>query len=142
VKKFFQGWLINTLAVLVAVYVLKGRIHYDKPLDLCVASLLLGVLNAVVRPVLFLLTLRLLIFTLGFFALVINALLLLMVSALMQPHFYVDGFWGAFWGALVISLVSLILNVLAGTRNTVVRVERQRPPPKSGPDDHGPIIDI
>jgi len=90
-KKFIQSWLINTLAVLIAVYLVKG-IHYEKPLDLVVASLLLGILNAVLRPVLMFLALPLLLFTLGLFTLVINALLLYFVGYVLRPHFYVDGF--------------------------------------------------
>ena len=105
-KKFVQSWLINTLAVLVAVYVVKG-IHYEKPLDLFVASLLLGILNAVLRPFLLLLALPLLIFTLGFFMLVINGFLLYSVGYVLRPHFYVDDFWSAFWGALIISFAML-----------------------------------
>ena len=140
-KRFLQSWLINTLAVLVAVYVVKG-IHYQKPLDLVIASLLLGVLNSVLRPVLLLLALPLLIFTLGLFMLVINALLLLLVGDLMRPHFQVDDFRSAFWGALVISIVSLILNILTGTGNSRVRIERHRPPPGGGPGGGGPIIDV
>src|SRR5437773_5645164 len=101
-KKFIQSWLINTLAVLIAVYIVKG-IHYQKPLDLCVASLLLGILNAVLRPVLLFLALPLLILTLGLFTFVINGLLLFFVGKMLQPHFYVDDFWSAFWGALIIS---------------------------------------
>ena len=58
-KKFIQSWFINTLAVLVAVYVVNG-IHYRKPLDLCVASLLLGILNAILRPIIMFLALPLL----------------------------------------------------------------------------------
>ena len=61
-KKFIQSWLINTLAVLIAVYIVKG-IHCPKTLDVFVASLLLGILNAVLRPFLLLLTLPLLLFT-------------------------------------------------------------------------------
>ena len=96
-KKFLQTWVINTLAVLVAFYVLRGKIHYERPVDLCVASLLLGILNAVVRPILLTLALPLLILTLGLFTFFINALLLYLVSAIMQPYFSVSGFWGAFW---------------------------------------------
>ena len=113
-KKFIQSWLINTLAVLVAVYLVKG-IHYEQALDLLVASLLLGILNAVLRPVLMFLALPLLLFTLGLFTLVINALLLYFVGYVLRPHFYVDGFWSAFWGALIISFVGLILNSMTGT---------------------------
>lgn len=140
-KRFLQSWLINTLAVLVAVYVVKG-IHYEKPLDLLVASLLLGVLNAVIRPVLLLLALPLLVFTLGLFTLVINAALLFFVGDLMQPHFQVDSFWAAFWGALVISVVSVILNTLSGTGGARFRIERRRSPPGGGSDGGGPIIDV
>ena len=74
-KRFLQSWVINTLAVLVAVYLVSG-IHYEKWLDLFAASLVLGILNAVIRPVLMFLALPLLIFTLGPFTLIINALLL------------------------------------------------------------------
>src|SRR6266700_3887830 len=122
-KKFIQSWLINTLAVLIAVYLVKG-IHYEKPLDLVVASLLLGILNAVLRPVLMFLALPLLLFTLGLFTLVINALLLYFVGYVLRPHFYVDGFWSAFWGALIISIVGLILNSMTGTGESRFRVQR------------------
>src|SRR5689334_24697079 len=101
VKKFLQSWLINTLAVLVAVYVLRDKIIYEKPIDLIVASLLLGILNAVIRPVLMFLTLPLLIVTLGLFLLVINACVLYFVGYVMRPHFYVTDFLSAFWGALI-----------------------------------------
>jgi len=139
-KKFIQSWLINTLAVLVAVYIVKG-IHYQKPLDLCVASLLLGILNACLRPVLMVLALPLVVFTLGLFMLVINALLLYFVGFLLRPHFYVDDFWSAFWGALIISLVSLVLNTLTGTGTSRIRFQR-RPPKDSGNDGGGPVIDV
>jgi putative membrane protein len=141
VRRFLQSWLIKTLAVLVAVYLVKG-IHYQKPLDLAVASLLLGVLNSVLRPFLMLLALPLLIFTLGLFTLVINALLLYFVGNLLRPQFSVDNFWAAFWGALAISLVSLVLNVLTGTGNARVRFERHRPPRSGGPSGGGPVIDV
>jgi putative membrane protein len=140
VKRFLQSWLINTLAVLVAVHIVKG-IHYEKPLDLAVASLLLGILNAVFRPILMFLALPLLIFTLGLFTLVINALLLYFVGNLLRPDFRVDTFWDAFWGALIISVVALVLNTLTGTGGSRVRIERHRPPRGGGPGS-GPVIDV
>jgi len=79
-----HSWVINTLAVLVAVYLLRPRIDYASPLDLFVASLVLGILNAVLRPVLMLLTFPILIVTLGLFRFVINALLLLLVGYLLR----------------------------------------------------------
>lgn len=140
-KRFIQSWFINTLAVLVAAYLIKG-IHYQKPLDLVVASLLLGIFNAVLRPVLMLLALPLLIITLGLFTLVINALLLYFVGSLLQPHFYVEGFWAAFWGALIISFVSLILNSLTRTGDTRLHFAARRRPPGSDEDGSGPVIDV
>jgi len=139
-KKFVQSWLINTLAVLVAVYIVKG-IHCQGALDVLVASLVLGILNAVLRPFLVWMALPLLFLSLGLFLLVINALMLYFVGFLLRPHFYVDGFWSAFWGALVISVVSLILNSLTGTGNSRVRIQRHRPPrdPDAG---SGPVIDV
>jgi putative membrane protein len=140
-KKFIQSWLINTLAVLVAVYVVKG-IHCPKLLEVLVASLLLGILNAFLRPILMFLALPLLIFTLGLFMLVINALVLYFVGLLLRPHFYVDDFWSAFWGALIISIISLILNTITGVGNSRVRVEHRTRPPDSDGDGGGPVIDI
>jgi len=141
VKRFLQSWVINTLAVLVAVYLLRG-LHYEKPLDLAAAALLLGLLNAVLRPVLLLLTLPLLIFTLGLFSFVINALLLYLVGYLLQPHFRIDSFWDAFWGALIISLVSLVLNTVTGTNRARVQFQVHRRPPGADRGGNGPVIDV
>ena len=127
-KKFILSWLINTLAVLLAVYLVKG-INYQKPLDLFVASLLLGIFNAVLRPILMFLTLPLLVVTLGLFTFVINGALLYFVGFLLRPHFYVDDLWSAFWGAVVISVVSTILNSMTGTGNSRFRFVRHRRPP-------------
>lgn len=140
-KPFLQRWLINTLAVLVAANVVTG-IHYDTVAALLVASLLLGIMNAFLRPVLLLLSLPLLIVTLGLFTLVINALLLYFVGWLVGP-FYVDSFSAAFWGSLVASLVSLVANSLIGTGEARIQVQKRskRPPdPKDGGD--GPVIDV
>ena len=139
--RFLQSWVINTFAVLVAAIILQGHIAYKSPADLIVASLLLGILNAFVRPILMLLALPLLIFTLGLFTLVINALLLYFVGVLMGPHFQVDSFGFAFLGALIISIVSIALNIMTGGAR--VTVQRRRPPPKRpGDDDDKPVIDV
>ncbi len=141
VKRFIQSWAINTMAVLLAAYILKG-IHYEKPLDLFVASFLLGILNTILRPVLMLLALPLLIFTLGLFMFVINALLLYFVGYLLRPHFYVDSFADAFWGALIIGIVSLTLNIMTGNSSARLRVQRGRRPPDPKPGGGGPVIDV
>jgi putative membrane protein len=140
-KEFLQRWLINTAAVLAATRIIPG-IHYDKPLDLVIATLLLGILNAVLRPLLTLLTLPLLLVTLGLFYFVINALLLYFVGNIVSG-FHVDSFWAAFWGGLVISFISLVLNSLTGTGNSRVTVRRGGPPPRNRHDDGGgPVIDV
>ena len=141
-KRFLHSWVIDTLAVLVAVSLLRPRIDYAGLTDLLVASLLLGILNAVLRPVLMLLTFPILVVTLGLFRFVINALLLLLVGWLLRPHFLVHGFWAAFWGALIISVVSSILNLLTGSSRVRVQRFRRRRPPDSGDGGGGPVIDV
>lgn len=138
-KRFLQSWIINTLAVLVAAEIVPG-FQCGTFTDLVVASLLLGILNAFLRPVLLLLALPLLIVTLGLFTLVINALLLYFVGFLLRPHFSVDTFWHAFLGALIIGIVSIFLNILTGTGSSRVTVRRGGPPGGSGPG--GPVIDV
>jgi len=142
-KKFIQSWLVNTLAVLVAVVVLRGHIRYATPADLFVASLLLGVLNAFLRPVMLLLALPLLIFTLGLFTLVINAALLYLVHWIMGAGFEVDSFGWALLGSLVISVISLPLNIMTGAKNSRISGRRQQLPrgPRPG-DGNGPVIDV
>ena len=83
------------------------------------------------------------ILTLGLFRVVINAGLLLLVDGLVE-QFHVDGFSSAFWGALVISIVSLLLNTLTGTGETRLKLSRsKRPPPPKKPDGGGgPVIDV
>lgn len=140
---FLQSWLINTVAVLVAAVILHNHITYDNKLaNLLVASLLLGILNAFVRPILMLIALPLLIFTLGLFTFVINGLLLYFVGYLMSPSFHVDSFGYAFLGALIISVISIALNVLTG--NARVSVQRRGPPnpPKNPGGGNGPVIDV
>ncbi len=105
---FVIRWLVTTIAVLVAAHLIPG-IGYEGWGALLGASLLLGIINAFVRPVLLLLSLPFIIVTMGLFIFVINALLLLLVSKIV-PAFQVGGFWSAFFGAIVISLVSWILS--------------------------------
>jgi putative membrane protein len=133
--------MINTLAVLVAGYLVTG-IHHEKTVDLFMASLLLGICNAVLRPFLMLLTFPLVLFTLGLFRFVINGCLLYFVGWLLHPRFMVAGFWDAFWGALIISLVSSVLNYLTGTNRARIKVERRGRSSDSDPGGHGPVIDV
>jgi putative membrane protein len=138
-KQFLQRWIISTVAVLVATYVVPG-IHFGTAIDLLVATLVLGLLNGFLRPILMVLSLPLLIFTLGLFTIVINALLLLIVSALVgEKSFHVDGFGSALLGAVVISIVSLVLNSLTRTGDARVSVRRGKKPVEKKDDD---VIDV
>lgn len=143
-KEFLQRWVISTVAALIATYLVRG-ISYQSWIDLVVATFILGLLNVFVRPILMLFSLPLLIFTLGLFTLIINALLLYFVGFLLAPKFTVNSFGAAFWGALVITIVSLILNSLTGTGGARFKVETRRgpPPPRRDRDDGGgPVIDV
>ena len=83
-------------------------------------ALVFGVVNALLRPVAKILTFPIIIVTLGIFALVINGLMLWLTSSLSSAlglGFHVSGFWAAFWGALVVSLVSLVLSMLIRDRS-------------------------
>jgi len=106
---FVIRWLFTTIAVLVAAHLIPG-ISYEGWGALLGASLLLGIINAFVRPILLLLSLPWIILTMGLFIFVINALLLMLVSKIV-PAFQVTGFWNAFFGAIVISLVSWLLSL-------------------------------
>ena len=108
-------WIINAVALAVAATIVSG-IHVDGGwLVLALVALIFGLVNALIRPVVALLTCPLIILTLGLFTLVINAAMLLLASwiaGLLGIGFMVDGFWPAFWGGLVISIVSIILSML------------------------------
>ncbi|MCW5554976.1 MAG: phage holin family protein [Verrucomicrobiae bacterium] len=141
-KRFIQRWLITTLAVLVAVNILPGLHFRDGGLlTPFLTSLVLGILNAFIRPIMMLLALPLLIFTLGLFTLVINAALLHFVSWLL-PSFEVESFWWALLGSLIISVVSVALNILTGTGSARVKMQHRRRPPGSDRDGGGPVIDV
>lgn len=105
---FLIRWLVTTVAVFAAEKIIPG-IHCNSAGALLGASLLLGIVNAFVRPVLLLLSIPFIIVTMGFFILVVNALMLMLVAQIV-PSFSVDGFWNAFFGSIVISLVSWILS--------------------------------
>jgi putative membrane protein len=112
--RFALRLLINAAALWVATKIVPGVTHTGGGLTLLAVALVFGILNALLRPVLALLSCPLLILTLGLFTFVINAIILMLTSALSSSlgiGFHVDGFWSAFLGALVVSLVSILLSV-------------------------------
>jgi putative membrane protein len=104
------SWLVNTVA-LIAVAYLMPSIKVDTFVTALIAALVLGLVNAIIRPVLVLLTLPVTLLTLGLFILVINGLLFWAVGSFVKG-FVVDGFWAGFLGAIVYSLISWLLAAL------------------------------
>jgi putative membrane protein len=102
---------ITMVAILGIAYMFPSLMRVDTIWSALGAAILLGIVNAIIRPIFILFTLPLTILTLGLFLLVINALLLWMVSGLVGG-FQVNGFWGAFFGSLLISFVSWVLSRL------------------------------
>lgn len=103
-------WAVSAVSLWVASLVFKG-IRFSSTTSLIVAALLLGFVNAIVRPVLIILTLPLTVLSLGLFLLVINAAMLMLVAALVRG-FSVSGFWTALFASILISVLSLVLGTL------------------------------
>ena len=108
---FFIQWGITALSLWGASLVFNG-IRFSSTSSLIISALLLGFANALLRPLLVILTLPLTLLTLGFFLLVINALMLLLVAKLVSG-FKISGFWTAFFASLFISILGIVLGSLA-----------------------------
>ncbi len=112
--KFLIRLLVNAAALWVAIEIVPGVEYRGEWLSLLLVALVFGILNALLGPLLKLLTCPLLVLTLGFFTLIINAFLLWLTSAVSRSFglgFTVSGFWAAFLGALVVSVVSIVLSL-------------------------------
>jgi len=123
IRRVLLRWLINALAIYVASKVVPG-IYVRDEWAIVVVALILGLVNAFIRPLIKFFTCPLIVLTLGLFTFVINAAMLGLtawVAGQLGIRFEVAGFWAAFWGALVISLVSLALTLL------IRGEERERP---------------
>jgi putative membrane protein len=128
---FIIRLLITMVAILIIAYLLPNVITVESVMAALVAAFCLVIANTFIRPVIVLLTLPLTVVTLGLFLIVINGLLLWLVSAVVRG-FYVHGFWGALFGAVLISMVSwLLTRFLQPPRRKVHR-----------PRDDDRIIDI
>jgi putative membrane protein len=106
-KEFLIRWIFTTIAVAVAVR-LTGM-QAEGLGSLIAVALVLGIINAFVRPVLLVLSIPFILVTLGFFILILNALMLWLAGSI-APGFHVDGFWNAFFGSIIVSFVSWILS--------------------------------
>lgn len=123
--KFVLWVLVNALALGAAVWLLdgitlEGGTDRDKVLRLLAVGLVFGIVTAVVRPVVQLVSLPLIVLTLGIMLVVINALMLMLTSKIagaVDLGFHVDGFWTAVWGSVVISLALMVLESLLPERD-------------------------
>ena len=118
--KLLVRWAINAVAIWIAFEIVPGitPVGSGSPaITIIVVAFIFGLLNATIRPILKFLTCPLLILTLGLGTLLINALMFWLTGAIgaaLNFGFLVDGFWAAFLGALVVSIVSIMLNICVG----------------------------
>src|ERR1043165_2299997 len=112
--RFLVRLLVNAAALWVATRLVPGVTYSGDWMPFLGVAVVFGVVNAFLRPVAKLLTFPLIIVTLGIFALVVNGLMLWLTSSLagaLGLGFHVNGFWSAFWGALVVSFVSMVVSM-------------------------------
>ncbi len=126
-ERHFIKWVVNTIAILLAIRFVPGIGYKGEWWGVLLVGLLFGIINTFIRPVVKLLTLPFLIVTLGLFTFVINAMMLSFTSWLsghLGLGFSVEGFKAAFLGALIISIVSLVISCLLPADESE-RVHRQ-----------------
>lgn len=123
---FLIHWAITAVSLWVASHLFRG-LKFDSTGALVVSALLLGLANAVVKPLLILLTLPLTLVTFGLFLLVINALMILLVAALVKG-FRVSGFWTALFASIFISLLSVVIGSFVTSNDPAEKVQM----PQSG----------
>ncbi len=139
-------WMLTAVSVWVATLLVRGVDYADGP-SLLAAALILGILNALVKPLLIAVALPLVLLSLGFVLLFINAFLLI-ITAILVPGFHVAGFWSAMGASLIISLVSMILGnykrrSLGSHPHRRNGAESRNPEPiRTPPPGKGPIIDV
>ena len=109
--RLLLNWVLSAISLLIVSHLIRGFYVRDFTAAL-IAALVIGLLNATVGLFLKIITFPLTILTLGIFWLVINALMLIF-AAKFVPGFAVHGFWAAFWGAIVLSLINMVFKALA-----------------------------
>lgn len=125
-KGLLIRWLMLTVAIMAAAYLLPG-IKVSGVFSAFFAAAILGVLNALLRPLLLLLTLPLNILTLGLFTFVINALMLMMASGVITG-FHIAGFWSAIFGSIIIGAISWLLTSMVNEQGKmeVITLKQRR----------------
>ncbi len=128
---FFLRWSINLLAMVIAGSVIPGIRIQSIGMGI-VAAGIFGIVNAVIRPIVLVLTLPINLLTLGLFTLVINAAMLKLVADVV-PGFAIESFRAAFLGALLISIISWVMNIFIGGDGTIVFIRRVNKGSDRGP---------
>ncbi len=123
-RGLFLRWLLLTFAIIITSYMVGG-IYVAGFFSAFFAAAVLGILNALFRPILLIITLPINILTLGLFTFIINALLLKMVSGVV-PGFHVYGFWSAVFGSIIISIVSWLLTSLVNERGQISYIDLKK----------------
>ncbi|MDD5437430.1 MAG: phage holin family protein [Candidatus Omnitrophica bacterium] len=137
-RNFIIKWVVNIFALFMIIHIVAG-VKADSWGAIVVAALILGLLNAFVRPFIILFTLPFTILTLGFFTLMINAFIFYLASKFVKGFEVID-FWSAFWAALLFSIISSILNLLL-TPKVTIRTDAFRCGPYRAPKDDN-VIDV
>jgi len=131
VRSLLLHWILNAAALWVAAALIPGLDFTGGLGRLLLVAAVFGVVNSTIRPLLTILTCPLIVVTLGLFTLVINALMLLLTGWLSESWnlgFSVSGFWSAFFGGLVVGLVSVILSLALSPKEPQVPGRESRPP--------------
>jgi putative membrane protein len=110
--RLLLNWLLSAISLMIVSYLVPG-FHLRGFTSALIAALVIGLVNATLGLFLKIVTLPLTFLTLGLFWWVINALMLMFASALLAPNFVVRGFWPAFIGAIVLTLINMLLKALA-----------------------------
>lgn len=118
---FLVHWAITALALWAASHIFRG-LSFDSTGALWVSALLLGFANAIVKPLLIVLTLPLTLLTFGLFLLIINALVILLVAALVRG-FRISGFWTALFASLFVSLLSIVIGSFFGGSDPAQQIQ-------------------
>ena len=113
-RKLLLRWVVTAVSLYVAVQLIPGLEFQGPWWGLLIVALVFGLVNALVRPLLTVLSCPLVIVTLGLFLLIINGAMLALTARLVGPWFEVHGLWPAVWGSILISVVGWLLNVLLG----------------------------
>lgn len=128
-RSLLLHWILNAAALWVAAVLIPGLDFHGGPVRLLLVAAVFGIVNSTLRPILAILTCPLIVLTLGLFTLVINALMLQLTGWLSEGWnlgFTVSGFWAAFFGGLVVGLVSMLLSLALAPKESRVASRESR----------------